>query len=160
MKNILIGVLVFVSIISLGSAIRLYMESREIPAPISLEATVSQEYMIKAGKVTGKLGYPSDFLPEGKLIAKNILNGYEFSQPVNTRSLQYEFTLPEGTYHFKYDTGAESGYAGYYTTISECIASVECPKKGTIKTVSVQAGKITTNVNINDFYSDLDPSVF
>ena len=65
---------------------------------------------VDQGTVSGKLCYPSDFLPKGEIIAKDIVTGKLFSQDYpgsgNGGTENFTFKLPIGTYHLKYQAHA------------------------------------------------------
>ena len=161
MKNILITVLAIITIISAGVALYFYKEVQHMRSMAQVQqSVVSETPGVQAGKVQGLLGYPSDYLPQGKLVAKNIVTLKEFTQPVLGNTMKYEFILPVGVYHLKYEINDSNGGAGYHTAFSRCLAVPDCPRDGTILPVTVEAGKTTENVNINDFYSNPDPATF
>jgi hypothetical protein len=72
--------------------------------------------------------------------------------------VNYEFELPSGVYYLKYDTGIMSGY---HSSFSRCHGiSDDCPQPGVLVAVTVQSGKTVEGININDFYSNIEESLF
>ncbi|OGD91097.1 hypothetical protein A3D81_02205 [Candidatus Curtissbacteria bacterium RIFCSPHIGHO2_02_FULL_40_17] len=99
------------------------------------------------GFVTGKLCYPGDFLPEGKIAAKNIDSGtiYTLYYPgsKNGARSSYYFVLITGKYKLRYETFIGTNqikpFSGYY--------------KGNSQVVEVENGKTIKNIDLCDFYN-------
>jgi hypothetical protein len=73
------------------------------------------------GIVSGKLCYPSDFLPPGEIVAKNIETGKIIEQKYagSNTDVAFSLSLPKGNYHLRYQAhgaeGQDSYISGYYT---------------------------------------------
>jgi len=127
----------------------------------SKEATATP--LVTDGTVSGKLCFPSDFLPPGEIIAKNTETSETYTQNYIGTSeggaLTYEFALPEGIYHLKYQAHANFDRpdvftSGYYDECAKTMATAECtPDSGHINiNVIVSSGVETTDVDLCDFY--------
>lgn len=110
----------------------------------------------KKGTVTGNLCYPSEGIPPGTIIAKNISTGETFSQkyPGTTvyPSTEFSFQLNPGTYHFKFELN--DGVSGYYNKCAKTMELVDCTPDENHQPLSVvvDSNKTTTGVSICDFY--------
>ena len=122
---------------------------------------------ISTGTVSGKLCYPSSFLPPGEIVAKNLDTKEIFTQSYpgsfDGGGPGYSFELPIGTYHLKYqahastkDTGIFT--SGYYDECAKTMHTNECtPDSGHINIdVKVGANKETRNIDLCDFYYNPD----
>ncbi len=134
------------------------------PSP-SLAPTVSPSAAVNAkGALTGKLCYPSSFLPEGKIEAKNTQTNESVYLPypgsANGGKSTYELQVPEGSYKVRYSVMMPNNpepMPGYHTACT----GVEkvCQEQNTVRealTVSVKAGQTTTGVDLCDFYYNKD----
>ena len=117
------------------------------------------------GTVTGNLCYPSEGIPPGTIIAKNVSTGETFSQKYNGTAVdpssKFSFSLSQGTYHFKFELG--NGLSGYYNKCAKTMDSVDCnpPENHDHLNVIVNSNKTTAGISICDFYysSDLQPKL-
>lgn len=107
------------------------------------------------GLVKGKLCYPSEFLPAGKIIAKRISDNQEsyinYPGTENGGQTNYTFELDEGDYYLKYQTA--SGKNGYHTDVCPTGLETTCgmdQRKNL--TISVKSGQTSENINLCDFY--------
>jgi len=110
------------------------------------------------GTITGTLRYPSEFLPEGKVIAKNINTGelhtveYEgllFDKGTDSFSI----SVPEGTYYLKYEAHPDTINPkiiinGYYTVHDGTVQDATHD----LIPVKVNSGETKEIGNIADFY--------
>lgn len=106
-----------------------------------------------SGKVEGKICYPSEGIPAGKVVAKNISTNEltSFDYAANTSALSV--SLPAGTYYLRYEPNAANSLIGYYTNCTGVEAS--CQDKQTKRAsipVVVEAGKTSSGVSICDYY--------
>lgn len=107
------------------------------------------------GIITGKLCYPSQFLPAGSIEAKSTLNAtivsvlYEGSQ--GGASNTYEIAVPAGTYILRYQAGELSGY---HTDVCPTGLETSCAAENqrVHKEVLITANKTITGVDLCDFY--------
>ncbi len=105
-----------------------------------------------SGKVEGKICYPSEGIPAGKVVAKNISTNEltSFDYAANTSALSV--SLPAGTYYLRYEPNGQ-GLIGYYTncTGSEASCQDKQTKRASIPVV-VETGKTATGVSLCDYY--------
>lgn len=104
------------------------------------------------GFVTGKLCYPENFLPEGKIAAKNIDSGiiYTLYYPGSNNGARssYYFVLIPGKYKLRYETFIGTNqikpFSGYYKENSQV--------------VEVENGKTNKNIDLCYYYpQDIEP---
>jgi hypothetical protein len=136
------------------------------PLPTPSQTTTPSEAPTPSsqGTVTGKLCYPSDFLPPGEIVAKDIQNSKTYTQnyPGSTVGgvLTYSFVLPVGTYPLKYqahpDTNQPNTFlTGYYDECAKtqsnamCMADSNHTNLPVISTVNQE----TQNIDLCDFYA-------
>ena len=115
------------------------------------------------GVVTGKLCYPSDFLPPGEIVAKDLASSKTYTQAyVGSTAgggLTYSFKIPTGTYHLRYQAHAslkkpDIFTSGYYTTCAKEPTGTVCTLDSNhiSMIVTVKANEETKNVDLCDFY--------
>jgi hypothetical protein len=131
------------------------------PSPISSAQVMAivETSSKKTGKVEGKLCYPSEFLPEGKITAKD-MNGkitsldYPGSQKGGKNT--YSMDLAEGKYNLRYEPGApkNTDYFGYHTLACPTGLETTCSdtKQRVLISATVEAGKTISNFDLCDFY--------
>jgi hypothetical protein len=112
----------------------------------------------QTGMVSGRLCYPSQVLPKGKIVAKNIQTGETIIQdyPGGEMTFTYTFELKPGEYHLRYDVvGPEGGLLSeFYTNYSDCALADTCGERKTIQEllpVKVESGKKVENIHLCDF---------
>lgn len=119
--------------------------------------------VIEKGTVSGRLCYPSSFLPPGEIVAKDLDSGKIYTQDyvgsMAGGKLTYTFELPTGIYHLKYQAHASTKDASIFTSgyFDECAKTMhtnECtPDDGHINIdVEVEEGKEIRDVDLCDFY--------
>ena len=163
--KITIGLLVlfiFFIVFLLGSA--LLKKTATLP---SSDANKMQENYTKYyGIIGGSLSYPSDFIPEMGVCAKNKKTKEEFCpyEMIEDEKYKYGFgysmEIPAGTYSVyaqltdPKSIGAELGknYKAYYSKFVTCGMSVECKSHKPID-VKVSGGKTISNVDPQDWYA-------
>lgn len=117
----------------------------------------------QTGVVSGKLCYPSSFLPPGEVVAKNLDTDKTYAQDYPGSfaggGSTYIFNLPEGVYHLRYQAHASSDtpdvfVSGYYTECAKTMHTNECtPDSGHINiNVDLKANEKVENVDLCDFY--------
>jgi hypothetical protein len=132
------------------------------PTPV---ATASASSIVSAkGTLSGKLCYPSSFLPEGKIEAKNTQTNESVFLPypgsANGGKSSYELQVPPGSYKVRFSVMMPNNpepMPGYHTACT----GVEkiCQDQNTTRealTVSVKAGQTTTGVDLCDFYYKIE----
>jgi hypothetical protein len=109
------------------------------------------------GDVSGRLCYPSEFIPPGEIIVKNVQSGTTVTQSyLGTESgggITYTISLPEGMYHLKFQTAPD--YSGYYTECAKNPVNDICSLDTGHQhiDVSVTPDQVTKNIDLCDFYA-------
>lgn len=116
---------------------------------------------IAAGTVTGRLGYPSDFIPALAIYAlptSNTADGryVTFNEQAGATAMGMTYTMrvPPGTYYFvayRRDAPAGTNLAGGYTRFVTCGMQPPCADHSLIP-VTVSTGQTVTDVDIRDWY--------
>lgn len=135
----------------------------------------SLSVMAQNGKITGKLTYPSDYIPTTMAVcvyaadgssadrycstdkASNLSRaGYAFR--VNYRTASYQVQLPAGSYYLyatfpkgRAPVADYENYKAYYNEFVRCGMSVECKSKRKIA-VTVRGGRTTGGITLGDWY--------
>lgn len=108
------------------------------------------------GKISGRLGFPSDFLPPLKVCAVNTKSGKETCTLSKSDQRKFEIAVSPGTYkvyasllekHGKFDTG----YKAFYSEYVKCGIKVSCKSHSPIE-VNVLEGNEVGNVDPQDWY--------
>ena len=114
----------------------------------------------RTGKMSGKLTYPSDYIPPdmvlcvespGKAVCSNSTSKPGFVFRINTRAASYEITLPAGKYHLYGRTSEMQGVKAYYNEFVKCGMDVKCKSKRKIQ-LDVKAGKTIRGITVGDWY--------
>jgi hypothetical protein len=119
--------------------------------------------VIEKGTVSGKLCYPSSFLPPGEIVAKNLDTGEKYTQgykgTFDGGGQTYTLDLPVGIYHLRFQAHASTKdtsifTSGYYDECAKTMHTDQCtPDNGHINIdVEVEPGKEIQNVDLCDFY--------
>jgi len=122
----------------------------------------------QSGKITGKLTYPSDMIPQDLVLCVKATSLY--NEPVycsNDRvsrlraakvsfrlslgSATYEASLPAGTYLIYARTGQMPGIDAYYNDFIKCGMTVRCRSKRPIP-VKVRPRQTTRGITVGDFW--------
>lgn len=131
----------------------------------TFKLTNQQISKTEAGSITGKLCYPSDHVPSGKVTAKNRETSETFSINYewdgNTRdNPTYSMSLKPGNYHVRFEVGS---LVEYYTDVANCyFTSGGCSQTQPqpLLTAVVKAGQTVANVNLCDMNTSLNPPEF
>src|SRR2546430_2228102 len=138
-----------------------------MPAPIVTPAGVT------VGSVTGRFGYPSDMIPALALYALPVTNTadgrhvivrerWTGSPPESQGGGRFTMSLPAGTYYFvaysREAPGSGVRPAGGYTQFVTCGSQRSCGSHALLP-VSVTAGQTVSNIDITDWFVDMDPSL-
>ena len=115
-----------------------------------------------SGTVMGKLCYPSEFLPVGKIIAKDINSGKIFTQDYpgsdNVSKNTFSLELSIGKYYLRYDaypSGLQGPFlSGYHTVNCPSGTGPNCSQNvpRVLDPVEVNTGKVVKNIDLCDFY--------
>jgi len=107
------------------------------------------------GKIEGKICYPSSFVPEGYILAKNVETKKiekTFFEGVPPNSQEYSLMLVPGKYVFAYEI--EGDPSGFYTLCAPTMHVDDCStlESHQLTEVEVVAGKTVENINLCDYY--------
>lgn len=120
------------------------------------EITPEKESEAPKGTVTGKLCYPSEFLPKGLIEAKRVSDSSIFVQDYpgseNGGTNNYSFELEEGDYYLKYVISKQ--FIGYSTTVCPTGQEESCgdTKQRVLRKASVKVGQTVSGYDLCDFY--------
>lgn len=163
---ILLAILIFISLISAASVAYFYnkqssKDTIQVPQSKSSSQTPSpaaSSTLAKQGTITGSLGYPSEFIPPGRVKAQNTNTKQVFT--VNVEGLQenigtdkFSIEVPEGTYYLKYEACTEpkepdNCIDGYYTSNDGTAQN----QTHDLIPVKIKRGETVGNIHILDFY--------
>ncbi len=115
------------------------------------------------GKISGNIGYPSEFLPSQVVCAQEVESWEVFcTEEILGNSYEdfagtsYTLELPVGKYYvYAYISDSEDeAYleVAYYTKFVKCGMTVECPSHE-YEVVEVKAGKTLYNIDPVDWYT-------
>jgi len=106
------------------------------------------------GTIQGKLGFPSEFIPQMRIVAFDVHSKDYFYVETVLNQPDYRIEgLPPGTYHVvAYVIGAQADFTGGYSNFVLCGQTVECDNHDLVD-VYVYAGQVTGNVDPVDFYA-------
>lgn len=131
---------------------RLKMIEKSIPAS-AVGDLPTPTLADKRGKIEGRLGYPSEGIPELTIIAFDTLDEKKYFM-VDTQINQSSFTIsdidPGSYYVVAYAKNNEN--SGSYTKAVPCGLSVECTDH-TMIDVIVNPGETASGVEIRDWYA-------
>lgn len=174
---VLLTLLVAITLASVASISYLYgkLSNQKVLPGASPATTVSQTPLesppaaspvIKnEGTITGTLGYPSEFIPKGRVKAQNINTKQVITVDVeglinNVGTDKFAISVPPGTYYLKYEACADPNepndcLSGYYTTNDGTAPN----QPHDLISVKVKVGETVGNIKISDFYGSptIDP---
>ncbi len=110
----------------------------------------------KLGTITGKLCYPSEVLPKGRIEAKRISDGYiqwqEYPGSLNGGKAFYLFQLEENEYYIRYKVS--DNLIGYSTTVCPTGKETSCgdTNQRILTKAMIKAGQTVSNYDLCDFY--------
>jgi hypothetical protein len=128
-----------------------------VPEQIEIQPTIAI-----GGSISGRLGYPSDFIPPLKIVAFRVGGSETYSVQTTLNQTTYRIeNLPEGKYNLVAyalnEDGSPSGLAGGYTQAVLCGLTAECTEHGLVDVI-VFNGEESIDADILDWYtSDLPP---
>ena len=130
-------------------------KSETTPAAIPTTKSTEPTLVEKDITVKGKVCYPSDFIPNGYILAKNIQTNKIESFPFTYESKNQNFSisLKEGNYVFAYEA-KNNKYRGYY---SKCALTTQANDCSTLEShkpivVSVKSNTIINDISLCDYY--------
>ena len=132
------------------------------PPPTSEPSVTAEPTSTSPGSISGKLSYPSEFIPPLRVVAFRVENGawtqkYIYVDTIlNAATYQIDglepglywitaYTIPNGD-------GAPSGLAAGYSQAVLCGLNVDCTDHSLIA-VEVKPGMVTANVDPADWYA-------
>ena len=122
----------------------------EVPSPIATDEPASNA---STGTVTGKVCYPSEFIPPMTAYFRNTQTGTLSELTIAENQASFRVDLQPGTYEaFAYLENGEGG--GSYSQAVACGLTVDCPDHSLI-TFDVQAGQTTPDIDLCDWYEPL-----
>lgn len=116
------------------------------------------------GTITGKLCFPSEFLPAGSIEAKNVstnsislVEPYEGSE--NGAGSEYSVSLVAGTYILRYaakPSASGDPLYGYHTTTCPTGMETSCAAENPREHIQIKVmpGETVENIDLCDFYYD------
>lgn len=110
------------------------------------------------GTVSGKLCYPSEVLPPGKIESKRLSDGkistQDYPGSLNGGKNIYTFELEKGDYYLRYNIQGAGNFIGYSTTVCPTGNEETCGDKKPRELIkaTVEPGGEVTNYNLCDFY--------
>jgi len=116
--------------------------------------------------VSGKLCYPSEYLPQGNIVAKDIETKELFTQKYpgsdNGGKSTFDMELPEGTYIFRYEAGVNENkpdefLAGYYTQCATITDRGCLDTEHQLIQVQVSNQSVAESISLCDFYYGAEP---
>ena len=132
------------------------------PTPTPEASDTAEPTTVSPGSISGKLTYPSEFIPPLRVVAFRVENGAWTQQYIYVDTLLNAGTyqidgLEPGfywitAYTIPNDNGAPSGLAGGYTQAVLCGLSVDCTDHSLVA-VEVKPGMVTGNVDPGDWYA-------
>lgn len=144
---------------------RVSIKSGEVRAEFEIEQTQEQEQSSKTDKespreptgiVSGKICYPSEVIPKGKLQVKRLLDGKitEENYPGSIEGAEptYSFQLNPGDYYIRYNV--EGKIFGYSTTVCPTGNETTCAdtKQRTPVMAVVKDGQTLKNYDLCDYF--------
>lgn len=167
---VLLTLLVAITLAAVASISYLYgkMSNLNVQPSTSPAAQISQTPLTSQpaaspvvkneGTITGTLGYPSEFIPKGRVKAQNINTKQVTTVTVeglinNVGTDKFTITVPPGTYYLKYEACADPNkpndcLSGYYTTNDGTAPN----QPHDLISVKVKVGETVSNIKISDFY--------
>ena len=124
---------------------------------------------VPTGSISGKLGFPSSFIPPLRIVAINTVTGHYWWQNTVENQSSYRFTdLPVAKYYvlaYQIQEPSRTFYAAYSNFVT-CGLSASCTNHNLIS-VEVKAGQEATNIDPVDWYATdpealgwpLDPTI-
>ena len=104
------------------------------------------------GSISGKLSYPSSFIPSMTVVALNVKTSDYYYVITNENSGTYQIdNLPPGSYYVVAYPGNDSTYPGGYSQAVPCGLDASCSDHSLIP-VDV-SGQLVTGIDPGDFYA-------
>lgn len=105
------------------------------------------------GKITGRLSYPSDGIPEDIDVCAETLDGKTRHCGPEISGINYILKVPAGIYRVYSYLQSEPTDRAYYSQFVRCGSHLNCPSHEPI-TVTVEEGQTVGDVEPGDWYPD------
>jgi len=120
---------------------------------------INSDVQSSKARVNGKVCYPSEFIPEGIISAKNISTNKITKKDNPVNSGKFALDLDPGIYVFAYLPVKASGfdgvtYDGFYTKCATTMMNTDCDDKSEHQLIKVtlEAGQVNDEVSLCDWY--------
>lgn len=122
------------------------------PTQVSLMQTIEK------GTVEGKICYPSSFIPDGQILAKNVETKEVFPQifKMEGSNQEFEMELTEGKYVFAYKPDDTEGMMGFYSPCAVEMETCATDESHELIEVKIKAGERLKNIDICDYYYEAE----
>ena len=164
LKFIIIALVLLVLFIVLFLGSALLKRTTELPFVDTGET--QENYAGYYGIIEGSFSYPSDFIPEMVVCAKNEKTDEEFcsyemeEDEKYMYGLGYSLEVPIGTYNIyaqlidpeSIGSGFNKNYKAYYSEFVTCGMSVDCESHRPIDVEAI-GGETVSNINPQDWYA-------
>jgi hypothetical protein len=146
----------FFGVKSLGQSVTIPTAIPSTESPQETPTAVPSSGKESKGTVAGKLCFPSEGIPPGTIVAKDIGTKQTFSQNYAGTEAgagnTYKFELPVGTYHIKFQL---AGSAGYYNECAKNPTFDVCSSDASHDHIELELSENITlkNVDLCDFYA-------
>lgn len=157
---VLISIIIVVLVVVSGYFIYQNLQLKKqvtLPEPIALVSPVATSSPILEGAVSGKLCYPSSFIPKGSIEAKSIATGKIFTQDypgtANGGGSIYTINLPADKYYLRFKTSQGTDF-GYHTTVCSTGGETTCGDLGPRILISAEviSSQTLKGYDLCDFY--------
>lgn len=149
-KNMIKKVTILILIVILWGGGFYFFKSKEIRNKEQISPTQVSE----KGIVAGKICYPSSFIPDGQILAKNVQTKEIFSQvfKMEGSNQEFEMELTEGKYVFAYKPDDTGGIMGFYSPCAVEMETCATDESHELIEVELKAGERLKNIDICDYY--------
>lgn len=124
----------------------------------------NEQTLTGQGTITGKICWPSEGVPAGQVMAKELASGEITSINTTQNQSEYSMDLEVGRYVVKFANGTdENALSAYYTPCAESGSAAdvcEDPESHVLTIVDVEVGATTTEVDLCDSYYGEDEPKF
>ena len=175
MKRFLLLIPLFFVLLACNFGVTTFRDSRvtptgfpqNVPTDVPPQATFTFTPEPSTSTVTGKLSYPSEFIPAMRVVLFSLTDGKAYFVDTAKGQGEYSIEVPAGSYYavsYLYEgvagnTGEADSYtlgggpfAGGYTQMVPCGLSADC-NDHTLLQVTVAAGQTVDNIDPGDWYA-------
>ncbi len=160
-KNMMKKLVVLILIVILWGGGFYFFKQKEIKKEevwLNNKEQISPTQVSKKGTVEGKICYPSSFIPDGQILAKNVQTKEIFSQvfKMEGNNQEFEMELVEGKYVFAYKPDEAGGMMGFYSPCAVEMETCATDESHELIEVEVKAGERLKNIDICDYYYETE----